>query len=1168
MTTPNSLLPTPPPLVGRGFCLLILVLAMGLATGPPIRLSAAEPETAPRTAGVNQETITTEWVTARKQEAEQATDLDAELKQKVLQVYDQAQLLLDGAAKSAARAAALQNQIDTAPAEKARVERELNELLQSKPADPPSGESLEKLKTTRIEKEAALAAAKEESAAVEAEIARRVAGGQGLPKLAADARARLARVEEQLRTPFAAETPESLSRAQTASLLAEVESLEQAIAAYETELRAQAATGDLLPLQQRLAAGRVSRLEEEVKTWREAESRALELETKRKANEARLAAMEADPELEELAGKNQTLAELAETVATKTREEILAQEEIRAELDNVQKQYQRAKRHVDLVGLTNSIGQLLRTQRTRLPDLEEHYREVDERQAEVRRAQMALFELEDSRTDARSLDRQVAEAMKAVETVPAGVLPEELEATIRDSLIKQNEYRDSAIANYYDYLRTLGDSEVLQRQLLQESEAFANYIDERVLWIRSAGVVGSSELRLAGGILSIGACSEGWRGWSNAASAWLNDARRNAPAYAIVAVLLIAWLVSRGRIRRSLAELGEDAATSAQVRIWPTLQALLATAAVAAASPALLFFLGIRLTSSPNTAGFIRAVGDGMVDAALWWLPLALLTQLCRPKGLAELHFGWPAGGLRALRRHLRWYALAATPLVFLVTFIEAQGIERWQESLGRIAFLALMLTSAVFAHLVLRESGDTVRYFRASKSTEWLFRSRHILYWSAMIVSAAMALAATLGYYYTAYHLADRVRETVLLVTALAVASALISRWVLVVRRRLAIERMRQRRAADSSESATDEMPAVASVPTTPIEQEIDLAKVTEQTRRFVNSLLCVVGILLVWWIWIEVLPALAFLDRVPVWQVTTTVVERIAGEGDATILREIERPGFISLADVGLTLLVLFVTVIASKNLPGLLEIVLPQRLPLDAGARYAISTLTRYGVIAIGFVVGFKSLGFSWSQVQWLVAALTVGLGFGLQEIFANFISGLILLFERPIRVGDVVTIDNVTGVVSRIQTRATTVTNWDRQDFIVPNKEFITGRLLNWTRSDRVNRIVINVGIAYGSDTEKARRLIEQALREHAEVLEDPKPMVTFEEFGESSLNIVARCYLAKLENRLQTIHDLHTAIDRAFREARIEIAFPQRDIHIRSGENLPTKEHPGDPNGSP
>ncbi len=151
----------------------------------------------------------------------------------------------------------------------------------------------------------------------------------------------------------------------------------------------------------------------------------------------------------------------------------------------------------------------------------------------------------------------------------------------------------------------------------------------------------------------------------------------------------------------------------------------------------------------------------------------------------------------------------------------------------------------------------------------------------------------------------------------------------------------------------------------------------------------------------------------------------------------------------------------------------------------------------------------------------------------------------------RVGDVVTVADVTGVISRIRMRATTIINWDRKEFIVPNKEFITGRLLNWTLSDQVNRVIVNVGIAYGSDTELATATLLQVAREHPLVLDDPEPRVTFEEFGGSSLNFVLRCYLPDLEDRLAVIHDLHMSIDRKFREAGIEIAFPQQDIHIRS-----------------
>ena len=193
----------------------------------------------------------------------------------------------------------------------------------------------------------------------------------------------------------------------------------------------------------------------------------------------------------------------------------------------------------------------------------------------------------------------------------------------------------------------------------------------------------------------------------------------------------------------------------------------------------------------------------------------------------------------------------------------------------------------------------------------------------------------------------------------------------------------------------------------------------------------------------------------------------------------------------------------------------------------------------------------MGFGWSRLQWMVAALSVGVGFGLQELVANFISGLILLFERPVRVGDIVSVDGVTGVVTRVQIRATTIRNWDRQDYIVPNKDLITGRVLNWTLSNAVNRVTINVGVSYDSDTRQVRRLLEEIVHEYPDIMEDPAPLVTFEEFGDSTLNFVVRAFLADMDNRLETINNLHTIIHERFGAAGIEIAFPQRDINIRS-----------------
>ena len=173
----------------------------------------------------------------------------------------------------------------------------------------------------------------------------------------------------------------------------------------------------------------------------------------------------------------------------------------------------------------------------------------------------------------------------------------------------------------------------------------------------------------------------------------------------------------------------------------------------------------------------------------------------------------------------------------------------------------------------------------------------------------------------------------------------------------------------------------------------------------------------------------------------------------------------------------------------------------------------------------------------------------IGFGLQEIVANFISGLIILFERPVRVGDIVTIGDTTGVVTNIRIRATTIRNWDKQELLVPNKEFITGRLLNWTLTDQQNRLTIPVGVEYGSDTKRALELLTRIADEHERVLKDPAPLISFEAFGDNALTLVLRAYMDSLDGRIGVITELHQRIYDTFNAEGIGIAFPQRDVHL-------------------
>jgi potassium efflux system protein len=249
-----------------------------------------------------------------------------------------------------------------------------------------------------------------------------------------------------------------------------------------------------------------------------------------------------------------------------------------------------------------------------------------------------------------------------------------------------------------------------------------------------------------------------------------------------------------------------------------------------------------------------------------------------------------------------------------------------------------------------------------------------------------------------------------------------------------------------------------------------------------------------------------------------------------------------------LGIAALVL--TVVGARNVPGLVELGLLSRAGMDAASRYAVTSVLRYVIVAAGAVAGLGLLGLRWSQLQWMAAALSVGLGFGLQEIFANFVSGLILLFERPFRVGDVITVGDLSGRVTRIRTRATTILDFDNKEIVVPNKTFITGQLINWTLSDTTTRITIKVGVAYGTDPAAVHAVLRDAARENPRVLADPEPATWFLAFGASSLDFELRVFVANLSDRLAVQDEINGRVATLCAERGIEIAFPQLDVRVR------------------
>lgn len=1096
------------------------------------------------------EEVTVEEIQSRLKQLDEAADLDDAIKGKLREVYQQTLQELEAAKTWTATTMRFEQMIASAADELASTKSGLAGLPTKPKIVVPAGETLVQLQQALSTKEAEAAELQRQLSELEAEPRRRAARRVEIPKLAAAAQRRLADAEKQLAAPGVAEEPPQLAVARRTALLARRQAAGREVRAYEKETAAYDARAELLPLRLDLATRQAALAQQEMKAWREVINRRRQEEAQQQARRAAWEAHQAEPAVHRLAEENAQLAEKRTQLAGTIAEAARQLDETALKFRDVKEQFSRTQEKVDTIGLTNCIGLLLRQQREMLPNLRIHRRNVASRQATIRDVQLELFRLADRRQELADLERQVRKELHNLGHVGPQP-PVELEAAIREALETEKEYLDALISDYNSYSDKLIDLDSTETQLIEQTEACANYIDERVLWIRSAMAVSREDLRVAADALAWLAGPESWKELGRLLAA---DLRQNPALFAVSALGFVGVFCYRRRMRARMIWIGEMAGRAGCYRFAPTLEVLLLTGILAAVWPCVLGYVAWRLVATVDGSDLARAVSSGLLATSGILLLIELLRETCRSKGLAGAHFCWPVAGVRVFRRRLRWLSVGLLPSAMICFTMLAQGYEPWRNSLGRLAFVAGMVMLSLFVQRAFRQTDGILQPVMGLRPDGWIRRSRFAWYWLSVLAPLALAGFAAAGYYYTAQQLSERLYITLCLLLGLTLLRALLLRWVLVNRRKLAIEQARQRRAAALAESKMAEPSGALLLPVS-AETDRDLAMINTQTRRLIGYSLALAGFLVVWLIWVDVLPALSILDRVELWQTSVQVTETYTPADGVPSLRTLDRLEPITLAGLCLALLIAATTFIAARNIPGLLEMAVLQHLPVDAGFRYAVAAVSRYVITIVGLVLACSTLGIGWSKVQWLVAAVSVGLGFGLQEIFANFVSGLIILFERPVRVGDVVTVADVSGVVSRIRMRATTITNWDRKEFIVPNKEFITGRLLNWTLSDQVNRVVVNVGIAYGSDTQLAHDLLLRIAQKHPQVLADPPPVVTFDNFGSSSLNFVLRCFLASLEHRLAVTHELHMEIDRAFRASGIEIAFPQQDVHIRSVETL-------------
>ena len=520
-----------------------------------------------------------------------------------------------------------------------------------------------------------------------------------------------------------------------------------------------------------------------------------------------------------------------------------------------------------------------------------------------------------------------------------------------------------------------------------------------------------------------------------------------------------------------------------------------------------------------------------------------------RDKSLFAVHYKLPEGFRKTVNKNLRWFIPFAGISTGLVALTDSSADPNVYEGFSLLAFVVTALALSYFAFKVLWSPRKDLSANFAKDSFFSKYKGPLTLVSVGLpLIAAALSLY---GYYDTASELLGRLFFSAWLFLLTYVVHGLIKRTVLVAQRQLAFRQAVEKRDAAAkarAEKLEAEERGEEMSPPPPVDtSEIDIKAISRQSSQLLNTLIVLGFAGLMWVIWSDLLPALSIFNEVKIGEYTGQIVD------DAGVMKDVPVP--ITLWNLIQAFVILALTFIAAKNLPGFLEIFVLSRAGVEAGTRYAITTILGYIIVAVGVIIGFDKLGLQWSQLRWIVTGLSVGIGFGLQKIIANFVSGLIILFERPVRIGDYVTIGEQSGTVSRIQIRATTLADLDNREILIPNEALISERVTNWTLSNSVTRLTVPVGIAYGSDTDKARDLMLEALKANNKVLDNPAPQVLFMGFGDSSLNFELRVFLRNFDDRVPVRHMIHTEINKVLAKAGISIPFPQRDLNIVS-QNIP------------
>ncbi len=805
-------------------------------------------------------------------------------------------------------------------------------------------------------------------------------------------------------------------------------------------------------------------------------------------------------------------------------------QQLDAEQQLTQSRTEKADKLLALSEISPSLAAALRQQRFDLVEFQINLQNKINQLISREKASLRQFELEDNLDKEHDINQKIQNALEYPGVVINNQEAIALSGQIRLLMTEQHKLTGELESAYSEYISKLDSLEFKRQALDSQIDSFTDLLDTNLLWVRTASPVN------AGFFNNLVASFE----WLISPSHWktvLDKSNEGIHEFSLITIVICVFLIisifSRSYVIQKSQDINRLVSDFRTDHLSLTIVSLLLLILRVLPLVGMMYYLGWILAQTAEDNSFVMDISTGLRGICVPLFFLQIFYLLFSNDGVAAKHLRWPKQSITVLRQQLKWLRYAAIPSLFLAIITHSSSILQYSDSLGRLALIAMTVIMSVTLYRVTHPVKGALKQFFDNRPHSLLYKLRYPLFFLIVGYPLVVGVFAATGYLASAFELQLRTINSIRLIFVAIITYTLALRGLRLFNVNIAIQKYQEKK---SSEKTEDDHIEKQDSPFPQDLSTVNIAAINQQTRRLLSFMVMFALAIGIWLVWRDLIPALAITDELVLWTKSSVI-----GENTINVS--------ITLANLLMALFYLVAGFFATRNLPGLLEVLFLNRFMLQPGTRYATIQLLNYTVVGVVLFFIFKELGAEWSQIQWLVAALGVGLGFGLQEIFANMISGLILLFERPIRIGDIVTVGETSGTVTKIQIRATTITDWDKKELLVPNKNFITDHLVNWTLTDTTTRLVIKVGVAYGSNTQLVYQTLLDIANSHSQVVKDPAPVVLFTEFADSSLNFEVRVFVRNVLIRLAVLHDLNTAIDHKFRELNISIPFPQRDVHL-------------------